>query len=150
MKIKLTVVGVVLFTIVLLFALKSEEANSEGYIALGKSTFNAHMMIGEIGYRQDGWDLGLQLIGPGETKRGDQAETYIASLSHIVKPGWGDFFIRMGAAYVHDSNLVGDINFKLGVGWDFGPFEVEVGHISSAGIWKTNTGIDGAMLRVKF
>jgi len=148
MKIKLTVVAVILFTILLFTAMESE---AEGYVELGKSTFNSHDMTGGIGYRNEaGWDVGLHLIGPGETKRGAQSETYMASISHIVKPGWGNYFMRMGVAYVHDSNLVGDLNFKLGMGWDFGNFEVEMVHISSAGIWPRNTGIDSVILRVKF
>jgi len=153
MKYSKTAIAVVLFIIVLFGAMYSEKAKAEGYIGLGKSTFNSHSMTGEIGYRnENNWDIGFQLVGPGETKNGNQTEVYITSLSHIIKPGWlwSSYFMRLGAGYVHDSNLIGDLNFKLGIGFDFGPFEVEMVHFSSAGIWSPNSGYDAVMLRAKF
>ena len=151
-KLNYTVVAVIAFIIVLFFAMKAE---AEGYIGLGKSTFNSHMMTGEAGYRKNNWDVGVQLIGAGQTKNGSNSPVWIGSVSHIVQPDWSianyaDLFMRLGVAYVRESNLVGDFNFRLGVGFDMELFEVELYHISSAGIWDNNTGIDGIMLRARF
>jgi hypothetical protein len=150
-----TVLAVLTFLIGFVAAVYSESARSEGYIGLGKSTFNSHSMMGEVGYRTDSnWDYQLMIIGEGETKRGRQNTVYGASVSHVVKPGWkvkdADFFMRLGVAYIHDSPLVGDTNFRLGFGFDLGPFEVEMMHYSSADIHKTNTGVDSIAFRAKF
>ena len=154
-KLNYTMVAVIVFIVVLFFAMFSERAEAEGYIGLGKSTFNSHMMTGEAGYRKNNWDVGVQLIGAGQTKNGSNGPVWIGSVSHIIEPDWSiknyaDLFMRLGVAYVRESNLVGDFNFRLGVGFDMELFEVELYHISSAGISNNNTGIDGIMLRAKF
>ena len=151
-KFNYTMVAVLAFIAVLFFAMKAEAG---GYVGLGKSTFNSHMMTGEAGYRKDNWDFGVQLIGEGQTKNGSSDHVWIASASHIVQPDWSiasyaDFYMRLGVAYVRESNLVGDFNYRLGIGFDMGPFEIEAYHYSSAGISNNNTGIDGIMLRAKF
>ena len=144
-------IAVGLFLVVLAFALFSEEAKSEGYVGLGQTVFNSHIVTGEVGYRTaSNWDVGLQLIGEGSTDYGRQNEVWAASVSHIIKPGWGNYFMRLGVAYVRDSPLVGDTNFKLGFGWDFGPVEVELIHMSSASIHTPNRGVDTLMFRTKF
>ena len=43
-KFNYTMVAVLVFIVVLFFAMKAE---AEGYVGLGKSTFNSHMMTGD-------------------------------------------------------------------------------------------------------
>lgn len=154
-NIKYTVIGVLLFIIALMFAAYSEKANAGGYIGLGGSTFNSHSRLGEAGYRfENNWDAQVMIIGSGDNKNGPQGETYITSVSHLIYPQWNigpaNFFMRLGVAYVNKSNLVGPWNFRLGLGFDFDLFELEMGHVSSAGVWSPNTGIDSVVLRAKF
>lgn len=156
LNIKATVIGVLLFIAVLVAALLSEQSHAGPYIGIGKAAFNSHMTTGEAGYRfENNWDVQALLIGQGQTSNGYQAATGALSVSHVIWPGWyalgGDYFMRLGAAYVKDSRLVGPIDYRLGVGLNYDVVELEVGHYSSGGIFETNTGIDiAATLRVLF
>lgn len=154
--VKATVIGVAMFIIILIAALFSEKSKAGPYIGIGKAAFNSHMTTGEAGYRFDNnWDLQALLIGQGDTRNGYQDATWGVSLSHVVLPGWralgGDYFMRLGAAYIKDSELVGPINYRLGIGLDYRRVELELMHYSSGGIFETNTGVDiGLDLRVLF
>lgn len=153
MKIKWTVVGVVTFIILLLVASYDARAENGARISLGYSLFNSTLPMGEIGYEYNGWEAALSQLGEGETKNGDQGNVTVYSLSHLVRPHWsflwGENYYRLGVAYVDGSPLVGDTNFRLGIGMEYKVFQVEYFHLSSAGIHETNSGIDGIQLRFK-
>jgi hypothetical protein len=154
MKIKLTVIGVILFIIALIFSLFAEKSKADPYIGLGYTVANSELPTGEFSYRfSEKWDASIQAIGAGATEKGDQDQVGIVSASRIVDPDWhlwkSKFFMRIGLAYVTDTPLVGHGNFRLGAGFDMGVWELEYMHYSSAGINDTNRGIDAIGIRVK-
>ena len=121
---------------------------------MAKTLVNSHLKVGEIGYEYNDWEVSASLIEAGDTKRGynDQVEVY--SLSYLTKPNWGykgvDPFFRLGVSYNHDSNLVGNTNFRLGIGVNFHKvWRVEFNHHSSAGIHHPNTGVDYVTITYK-
>lgn len=153
-----TRVLVVLFIIALIFATYSAHGsegnpNNGPRISLGYSLINSENPFGEIGYEYNSWEVAVSAFGSGGTEKGDQDVVYIYSLSHVVRPDWyvlkGRNYYRVGVAYVDDSPLVGDTNFRLGIGMEWKLIAVEYFHYSSAGIHSTNTGIDGVQLRLK-
>lgn len=155
MKIKYTIILVAVFLVILAFAMRSEEANADGpYIGLAVSVLNGDSSLGEIGYRYGRWDYQLGLYGAGDTRNGYQERTEMASVSRIVTPGWRvmgqRFFMRLGVAYVNQHKLVGGPNFRLGLGFMLGDWELEYQHYSSANINQVNTGIDAIGIRAKF
>lgn len=142
-KVNLTALGVLLFVTILIFAFFAEDAKSDPYIGLGRTAFNSELTTGEIGWVfNERYDFKFNLIGEGATKKGRQPKLEIYSVSRIVEPGWGKFFMRIGAAHVENSRLVGKTNYVLGAGFRFERVSLEFLHFSSAGINPTNTGID--------
>lgn len=124
------------------------------YIGTGASAFNSHAKIHEVGYINDrDFDINLRVIEGGFNKNGPQhGRVNIGSISYRMKPSFlpSIFFLHGGVAYVDNSNLVDNWNFKIGAGVTIGPIEVELAHHSSAGINDRNTGIDSAVLRYRF
>ncbi len=154
-KVNYTVIAVVGFIIILFFATLSEKAQADAYVSVGSALFNSSVSAGEFGYQFDNhWDVDVSRFGQGGTKKGDQGIVTVMSLSHRIIPNWRlfgqQFYIRLGVAHVDGSPLVGAINYRLGIGFDLGVLDFELGHYSSAGIYKNNTGMDGAFLRYKF
>jgi len=151
LKLNFTKIAVLTFIVVLLLAANSAFADVR--IALGQTAFNSTNTVGEIGYEWREWEASVGLIGYGSTKNGHSDEVWTYSLSKLVRPDWsflgGKNYYRIGVAYIDDSPLVGGTNFRLGVGLEYKVFQVEYLHYSSAGIHKTNTGIDAIMLRIK-
>ena len=121
--------------------------NSGPRISLGQTLFNQYETHGEIGYEWNRWEAAASIQGTPE----EDETTRITSLSRVVKPDWSigpvNNYYRIGAARVHNSDLVGDFNFRLGIGLSHKVMSVEYFHYSSAGIYDTNTGIDGVMIR---
>lgn len=155
MRFKTTAIAVVIFILVLLWASFDARADSGMRIALGRTVFNSGAMWGEVGYEfQSGWELAASVSGAGETRNGAQGEVEAVSLSRVVRPHWrllgATNYYRLGVAYVHDSPLVGDTNYRLGIGLEWPGFQVEFFHYSSAGIHRPNTGIDGVQLRYTY
>lgn len=150
---KPVVIGVLIFIASLYLALKSENAKSAPYIELGRTTFNSELTIGGIGYRTETgkFDFSAQLTGQGRAGNTHQSTQKIFSASRLADPGWSvgscDLVWRIGAAVSTGQNLIGPKNFRLGVMCRFDFAEIEVGHYSSAGIWRPNTGLDFIMLR---
>lgn len=146
-----TKTAVAIFIVLLIAAGFAAKSRADGFIALGYTVFNMHETTGEIGWSNNDIELGLGIVGSGDTKKGQQNYVYTASISKIVRPEWkilgGKNYYRIGASYVHDSVLVGDANFRLGIGLDYDVFQIEYVHFSSAGIHDTNTGIDMIQLR---
>lgn len=152
MKFKPTMFAVVIFIIVALLAAYS--AHAEGpRISLGYTVANSTLPTGELSYEYKNWEYAVTQIGVGDTKNGPQKEVSIWSASYLIKPTWqvlgAKNYYRIGVAYVDGSPLVGDTNFRLGIGLEFKVFQVEYFHYSSAGIHQPNTGIDGIQLRFK-
>lgn len=147
---KLTKLIVIAFIVILILAAGSAWADAK--IALGQTVFNSHSTIGEIGYEWNDWEVNVGLIGAGSTKNGGQDIVPTYSLSKLIKPDWrflgGKNYYRIGVAYIDGSPLVGNTNFRLGVGLEYKHFAIEYMHYSSAGIHNTNTGIDGLVLRL--
>ena len=159
MKIRYTVVAVILFIVLLVLAMKSAEANEPSYegvrISLGHTVANSSATWGEIGYEfKNNWELAASINGADETRNGWQDKVYVASLSKVIRPEWRIFdarnYYRLGVSYLNESNLVGKTNYRLGVGLEWKHIQVEYFHYSSAGIHKPNTGIDGILLRLKY
>lgn len=150
-----TSILVVLFIIVLVFATYSAYGSEDNgtRISLGYSLINSELPFGELGYEHNNWEVAVSAFGGGKTKNGHQDTTYIYSLSHVVRPEWyvfkGRNYYRIGVAYVDDSPLVGDTNFRLGIGVEWRLIAVEYFHYSSAGIHSPNIGIDGVQFRLK-
>ena len=130
-----------------------QDAQGGVTIALGKTVLNSDASYAEIGYETRNWEFNLGLIGVGETKDGPQDLVITYGASKLVKPNWcfagGCNYYRIGVAGVYGSPLVGPVNFRLGVGMNYGVFSVEAFHYSSAGIFEDNTGIDGVMLKLE-
>ncbi|WP_285763595.1 hypothetical protein [Biformimicrobium ophioploci] len=123
--------------------------------SLGQAIRTSDSAVAEIALRYDRWELGGTIFGHGDTKRGDQNRLgYGGSVSRLFKPGWklwqGDLYGRLGVAYIEDSPLVGEFNFRSGFGIDFRHFQIEYNHYSSGKIYPINTGIDLIQLKVPF
>lgn len=153
---KWTRLGVLVFIILLLLAsinALGSEYNNGARISLGHSVANSELPLGEIGYEYNNWEIAATLMGEGRTKNGDQDLVGIYSLSRMVRPSWNFLgatnYYRLGVSYVNDSPLVGEANFRLGIGLEWDIVQLEYFHYSSAGINSTNSGIDGILLRYK-
>ena len=150
-----TKILVAIFIILLIGAAFSEYANAQRVdpvddgprISLGHTAFNKYETHGEFGYEWNQWEAAYSIQGSS----GVSDTTNIASLSRVVKPEWfvghARNYYRIGVSHVDNSDLVGDFNFRLGVGLTYKVFAVEYFHYSSAGINDTNSGIDGFMIR---
>lgn len=157
---KNTVYAVIAFIVVLILAGYSMRSNAdEGSVALrptndeffhigiGQSVANSHLKTGEIGYHINDWEFQATLQESGPTRKGRQELVNIYSVSYVTDPGWDIYgvgpYFRLGVSYNDDSPLVGDTNFRLGIGVNFNDvWRVEYSHHSSAGIHDPNTGID--------
>lgn len=151
---KKAALGVAVFVGLLLAAIYAMHADAQPRIALG-STFNkSDLTYGEVGYEWRGWEATVGQIGEGKTDYGGQGVADVYSLSYLVRPPWciGGFcnYLRIGAAHVDESPLVGTTNYRLGIGLEHRHVMLEYFHYSSAGIWENNGGIDGVVLRLKF
>lgn len=146
---KKTAYAVLAFIIVLILAGYSMKSNADEYVqvGIGQSVVNSHLKTGEVGYHINNWEFQATLQESGETDRGNQDLLDIYSVSYVTEPNWGvwgvDPYLRLGVSYNDGSPMVGDVNFRLGVGVDFhNVWRVEYSHHSSAGIHSPNTGID--------
>jgi hypothetical protein len=149
LNISKTALGVVAFVLLLVLAGYSAKSSAESFIHLGvgKTLFNSDLKIGEIGYQYGNWEVQASLSEAGVTKRGWQEQVDTYSVSYLTTPGWGyagaEPYFRFGVSHNSDSNLVGSINYRLGIGVNFNQvFRLEYVHHSSAGIHDPNTGID--------
>lgn len=150
MKFNKTFFGVVTFILVLLAAGYSANSSADENgprISIGKTFVNSYLKVGEVSYEYNNWEASAALMQAGGTKNGPQEQLEIYSLSYLTKPYWGAFgidpYFRLGVSKNSGSALVGDTNFRLGVGADFHDvWRIEFSHHSSAGIHDTNTGID--------
>lgn len=155
MRMNWTKAGVGLFILLLLLALLSERASAGPVVSLGHTLLNSQSTVGELGWQfgdRAQWEGAVAVIGEGSTKRGDIERNWAYSLSRRVQPTWrllgaGNYY-RLGLAYIDGSPLVGDVNYRLGIGLDWGVVALEYFHYSSAGINDPNTGVDGIQLRV--
>lgn len=158
MKINWTRLLVGAFIVVLLYAaIAAKEAWAEpGFrVGLGHTAANSSATWGEFGYEySNGWELAASVTGAGDTHNGPQDEVTAVSFSRIVRPPWrllgATNYYRIGVAYVDGSALIGDTNFRLGVGLEWSVFQLEYFHYSSAGIHQPNTGIDGIQIRFTY
>jgi hypothetical protein len=147
---KKTAYFVLAFIVILILAGYSAKSSAEegyGTLGLGTTLINSELKTAELGYNYKGWEVQGTLIERGSTKKGPQDYVKVVSVSHLVEPSWGykgvEPYFRLGLSYNPESNLVGNTNFKLGIGVDFNEvFRLEYTHHSSAGIHETNTGID--------
>ena len=146
---KKTAYFVLAFIIVIIMAGYSAKSSAESFATLGIGTtlINSTLKTAEVGFNYNSWEVQGTLIEKGSTKNGPQDYVKLASLSYLIEPSWGyvgvEPYFRLGLSYNPASNLVGNSNFKLGVGVDFNEvFRVEYTHHSSAGIHSPNTGVD--------
>lgn len=148
---KKTAYAVVAFIIVLILAGYSMRSNANDdqffQVGIGQSVINSHLKTGEIGYHINDWEFQATLQEAGDTKRGYQDKVNIYSVSYVTEPQWEIYgaepYFRLGMSYNDDSPMVGDTNFRLGIGVNFHDvWRVEYSHHSSAGIHDPNTGLD--------
>lgn len=132
----------------------AEPVDHTGFrVALGRTVVNSSAAFGEFGYEfPSGWELTGTAMGATDTKRGQQGEVQAMSFSRLVRPDWhlagANVYLRLGVAYVDGAELIGDTNFRLGLGLEWQRvLQIEYVHWSSAGIHQPNTGIDGIQLR---
>ena len=121
-------------------------------LGLGQTFANSNLMQGEASIDWYDWEAGLQLMEAGQTIKGDQDQLFIVFLTKSIRPDWcfvGCYYQKIGLSYVPNSNLVGDLNYRLGVGVSFNVFELEYVHYSSAGIQPINSGVDGWIIALK-
>lgn len=156
MKLSKTAIGVLLFIIILLAAGYSAKSNaSDGArISLGHSVINSELVVGGVAYEYNNWEASALLMQPGRTKNGKQGQLQIYSVSYLTKPGWVfkgiDPYFRLGVSTNNGSPLIGDPNFRLGIGFDFHDvWRLDLIHDSSAGIHSPNSGLDMIMLTYK-
>lgn len=153
MKFKPTVFFVVVFIMLLLLAAYSARAEDGARISLGHTVVNSHMTVGELSYEHKNWEFAVAQIGKGDTRNGAQNVVPAYSMSYLTRPHWrflgGKNYYRLGVAHVDGSPLIGNTNFRLGIGLEYKVFQIEYFHYSSAGIHRPNTGIDGVQLRFK-
>ncbi|MBT0961671.1 acyloxyacyl hydrolase [Denitromonas iodatirespirans] len=154
--IKPTAWAVLAFIVAIILGILSAiEAHAEqGFrVALGRTVVNSSATFGEFGYEfPSGWELTGTAMGATDTKRGQQGEVQALSFSRLVRPDWhlagANVYLRLGVAYVDGAELIGDTNFRLGIGLEWQrALQIEYVHWSSAGIHQPNTGIDGVQLR---
>ena len=149
-----TALAVIIFVILLLIA-GYTRAEDGARIGIGSSIVNSHLKTGEIGYEWNSWEVHYALQKAGDTKRGYQDQIHIYSVSYLTRPKplqnkYASPFIRLGVSYNDDSPMVGDTNFRLGLGIDFSEvWRLEYSHHSSAGIHNPNTGLDYITLTYK-
>lgn len=157
MKFNKTVLGVLVFVILLIAAGYSAKVSSEengARVSLGTTIINSTLQVGEIGYEHNNWEASAALMKGGDTVHGDQDQLEIYSVSYLTKPNWGykgvNPYFRLGVSYNSGSTLVGDSNYRLGFGLDFhNVWRAEFSHYSSAGIHDINRGIDMLTLTYK-
>lgn len=142
------------FIVAVILALYSVETKAGPTIGLGQTFNKSSLSYGEVGYEWKDWEATAGKMGEGQTDYGRQEPVNIYSLSRLVRPGWCiksvcNYF-RVGVSKVHGSPLVGEDNYRLGIGIEHTKVQVEYVHFSSAGIYENNGGIDAVMLRLKF
>jgi len=108
------------------------------------------------------WDIGTSITSVGDTKWGDHDKIKILSVSRIIQPGWfgnhvfgmaGVSKIKNSAAGVPDINgpvLVGEINFNLGLGFQWRTGKILCMHYSSLNVNDVNHGVNACKLRLNF
>lgn len=141
------------FVVIVIAALYASKSNAGPTIALG-STFNkSQLTYAEFGYEYRDWEVTIGQIGEGQTDYGHQEVVDVYSLSKLIRPNWclGEFcnYYRIGISKIDESPLVGETNFRLGIGIEHKHVQLEFGHDSSAGVWENNGGIDALFLRLK-
>ncbi|MBG23759.1 MAG: hypothetical protein CMF22_10590 [Idiomarinaceae bacterium] len=149
-KISKTAIGVGVFVALLIaagYSMKANATENQFHIGVGKTVINSHLKVGEVGYIHNNWDFEVSLMEAGDTKRGYQDNEVMYSVSYITEPSWGiygiDPYFKLGVSANSGHTLVGDTNFRLGVGLDFHDvWRIEYVHHSSAGIHDPNTGVD--------
>lgn len=120
-------------------------------MAVGQTTGYVEESILEVGLEHIGWELSAAHRG-NRNEGSSLGVTEYYSLTRVVRPdwlghGWQPFF-RIGPAYVRNSAFVGNTNFRLGLGLEWRQtFAAEIGHYSSAGIHKPNTGEETFQIR---
>lgn len=124
-------------------------------VGLGRTLFNSWATWGEIGYEWPGaWEIAASAGNAGNTRNGHQDGVAAASFSRILRPQWhllgAANYYRLGVAYVDGSVLVGNGNFRLGIGLEWSAVQLEYFHYSSGGLGKPNTGVDGLVLRFAY
>ena len=156
---KKTVYAVITFIVILILAGYSMKSNADEEqffsVGVGQSVVNSHLKTGEIGYHINDWEFQATIQESGKTSRGHQEQVEIYSVSYVTEPSWGIYgvepYFRLGVSYNDSSPMVGNTNFRLGVGVNFNNiWRVEYSHHSSAGIHSPNTGIDYVTINYLF
>jgi hypothetical protein len=151
-----TMIGVVFF-IVLVWSMRSCEAEAEAqaYIGLGHTFANSSVTSPEIGYRFGSYGIEIGATGEGNTDKGHQYAYHILSAYRVIDPKWCVFVAcfksAIGAAYTPNQRLIGPLNYRLEIIVSLpAGAEFYIKHLSSAGTFKNNTGVDVAGMRFVF
>lgn len=160
MKIRYTVLLVILFAILFVIGLKAEAAEHEMHVGVGVGVANVETDVGhqQIGYRYDGrWYAEALRTGGGETDDGatleDNWRWSVGRYVHFRRDRAVDPFLRLGAAYWRraPSALVGDrLTFDMAAGVElYDVVRVSWQHNSTAGRSEPNTGYDLVVLTLR-
>lgn len=133
----------------------SQHSKADAYIGLGRSIFNSHLTVPELGYRFENYGVEISGVGEGWTKKGHQTREFSLSGYHIIDPNWcalsACFKAAIGVAYTPNQLLIDDFNYMLeffiALPWGV---ELSIEHDSSAGLTERNTGLDRVGLRFEF
>jgi len=150
-KTAIAVLTFIIFAVILFGYSEQSKAEQSVQIGLGETVINSHLTVGEIGYEYNQWEIQAALIEAGATKNGRQDQMEVYSVSYRTEPNLEFFGIqpysRLGVSYNSGSELVGDTNFRLGLGLDFhNVWRVEFSHHSSSSIHDPNTGVDAVTI----
>lgn len=152
-------VGVIVAVVLIMWGswISAEKAQAEGvYFELGKTYLASSVTTHGVGYvNSDGWGVGIEATGKGQTRKGKTTPKPIISFYKVTDPNWkilgGNFKTSLGMSYTPDQLLVGPTNFRLEFSLEYvGGAELFIRHYSSAGLHTPNTGIDLVGFRKNF
>jgi len=98
------------------------------------------------------WDIGTSITSVGDTKWGPHDKLKILSVSRIIQPGWlgNHVFGMAGVSKINDPVLVGEINFNMGLGFQWRTGKLLCMHYSSLNVNDVNHGVNACKLRLNF
>jgi len=151
------IAGILLFNVAFGSAVQAEEREPspwEAYVHMGAQVAYSDATMGGFGARYKNkngseYELDVTLISSGDTKWGEHKESSSISITKIVQTNWlknyCPVYIGVGYANVRNMPLVGNHNFNVVLGCNWGPVRAYLNHKSNWGLGSSsNAGLDGA------
>lgn len=114
-------------------------------LSIGQAVRHQDNSVSELSFYSGAWSLGLAGIGEGETFNGKQEFNNIVSITKeltIIEKYGFTVYSKIGLSRVEGSNLVGPLDYRSVFGVRKGIVSIELNHISSGSLYRTNRGID--------